>query len=375
MNSFKKVSLVIAAALAGTMLAVPSANANLSIAVTVDNVADNDANTLLGAASVTVPADNKVEAADAVKFVVSGLANNTVVTAVASNALLVPALHTTEAPVTASSGTTTYSINTGTGETATFFAFTKSTAGSTVTITNGGNSSTFYLKGTAGDKYNLESSVAASAATSSVVEYSVKVTDVFGNVVAGVTPTVALVNSTISVGATPSDATTGISKVSVAYPATSGQAGIGFSISATDIVGLPAAKKSIVAFISVVDLATALADAKAALDLEKAARAADKVAADKAAADAKALNDAAALKAAAELATANAEIAKMKAEAVTAKAAADKALADAIAKATADAATAKAASDKALADIKAAFNKLARSWNKKNPTAKVALLK
>ena len=124
--------------------------------------------------------------------------------------------------------------------------------------------------------------------------------------------------------------------------------------------------------------------------------------------------DAAAAKATADAATAkaasDATAAKATADAATAKAASDKALADALAKATADAATAKAAADKAAVDAKAAadaaklasdtalaakdaqiaklvadnaasvkafkksFNTLASKWNKKNPSAKVALI-
>jgi len=138
MNSFKKVSLVIAAALTGTVLAIVPAHAVPTIAVTVSTVADTDANTLAGAAVVTVPSDNKVEAADAVKFALTGVDTGTVVSVVTSGAFIVPALHTTTAPVTSASGVTSYSVNTGTGTTAEFYVYTKSTATGTVTITNAG---------------------------------------------------------------------------------------------------------------------------------------------------------------------------------------------------------------------------------------------
>jgi hypothetical protein len=170
MNSFKKVSLVIAAALTGTVLATVPAHAVPTIAVTVSTVADTDANTLAGAAVVTVPSDNKVEAADAVKFALTGVDTGTVVSVVTSGAFIVSALHTTTAPVTSASGVTSYSVNTGTGTTAEFYVYTKSTATGTVTITNTGNVYVYYVKGTAGPAYNLDTTVATNANTSAVVE-------------------------------------------------------------------------------------------------------------------------------------------------------------------------------------------------------------
>ena len=150
--------------------------------------------------------------------------------------------------------------------------------------------------------------------------------------------------------------------------------------------GLGARTLTAAKVITVRDLAAELAVVNAALAAEKAARAADKTAADKALADAlaKAASDSATATAAASAAKsaadaaaviAAAEIAKLKADAVTAKVAADKALADAVTAHTAELAKVKADNDAALASLKSAFNKLARSWNKKNPKAKVALVK
>jgi hypothetical protein len=371
MNSFKKISLVMAAALAGTVLGTATAQAVPTIAVTVNAVADTDANTLAGAAVVTVPSDNKVEAADAVRFALTGVDTGTVVTATTSGAFIVPALHTTTAPVTSASGSTSYTVNTGTGTTAEFYVYTKSTATGTVTITNGGNTYVYYVKGTAGPAYNLSTTVADSANTSSVVEYSTKLTDVFGNVPAGTTPVVTIIGATISVSSGSSDAS-GISKVSVTYPATTGNAAINFAITATDVDGFPAAVKSVTKFVAVSDLATTNASLTAQLAASVAARAADATAAATAAAAAKALADAA-------LATANAALAKATADAALAKAAADKALADAKAAADSATVTAKVASDlaaaTAAAKYKAEYNALATKWNKKNPKAKVTLKK
>ena len=368
MNSFKKISLVLAAALAGTVLGTATAQAVPTIAVSVNTVADTDANTVAGAAVVTVPSDNKVEAADAVKFALTGIDTATVVSVVTSGAFIVPALHTTTAPVTSASGVTSYSVNVGTGTTADFYVYTKSTATGTVTITNGGNTYVYYVKGTAGPAYNISPVVALSANTSSVVEYSTTVTDIFGNVPAATTPVVTVVGATVSTASAASDTTTGISKVSVTYPATAGNAAIGFAITATDVDGLPVAVKSVTKFVTVSDLATSNASLTAQLAASVAARAADATAAATAATAAKAAADAA-------LATAKAALAKSVADAAAAKAAADKALADAKATAATEKAAATAASDLAAATYKAEYNALAKKWNAKNPKAKVTLKK
>jgi hypothetical protein len=368
MNSFKKISLVMAAALAGTALAMVPAHAVPTIAVTVNAVADTDANTLAGAASVTVPSDNKVEVLDAVKFALTGVDTGTVVSVVTSGAFIVPALHTTTAPVTSASGVTSYSVNTGTGTTAEFYVYTKSTATGTVTITNAGNVYVYYVKGTAGTAYNLDTTVATNANTSAVVEYSTKVTDVFGNIPAATTPVVTVIGATVSVASAASDATTGISKVTVTYPATAGNAAINFAITATDVDGLPAAVKSVTKFVTVSDLATINASLTAQLAASVAARAADASTAATAATAAKAAADAA-------LATANAALAKATADAALAKAAADKALADAKTASALELAAAKASADLAKATYVAEYNALAKKWNAKNPKAKVTLKK
>jgi hypothetical protein len=357
-----------AAALAGTALAMVPAHAVPTIAVTVNAVADTDANTLAGAASVTVPSDNKVEVLDAVKFALTGVDTGTVVSVVTSGAFIVPALHTTTAPVTSASGVTSYSVNTGTGTTAEFYVYTKSTATGTVTITNAGNVYVYYVKGTAGTAYNLDTTVATNANTSAVVEYSTKVTDVFGNIPTATTPVVTVIGSIVSVASAASDTTTGISKVTVTYPATAGNAAINFAITATDVDGLPAAVKSVTKFVTVSDLATINASLTAQLAASVAARVAD------------AATSAAALtKAAADLATEKAGRAADKAASDLAAAAAKASADAAAAKALTDAAAAKAASDvataAAAAKYKSEFNALATKWNKANPKAKVALKK
>jgi len=155
MNSFKKIGLIIAAALVGTMLVVPSANAVATVAVSINGVSNTTSTVLATPATVTVPSDNTVDALDAVKFNLTGIDTGTVVSVVTTNAFVVSALHTTLAPVNSSAGLTTFSVSTGTGNTATFFVYTKSTSVGTITVTNAGTTSTYYVKGTAGPAYNI----------------------------------------------------------------------------------------------------------------------------------------------------------------------------------------------------------------------------
>ena len=346
----KKISLLVAAALAGSFLSVAPASASVpTIAVSVNGTAVTTAAVAATPATVTVPADNSVDAADAVKFALTGVETGTVVSVVAVNALIITSLATSASPVAASAGVTGLEIKTGTGTIADFFVFTKTTALGSVTITNKGNSFTYYVKGTAGSAYNLAFDPAASANTASSAKVVAKVTDAFGNVVAGVTPTASAVGLTVgTIAATAADGTT---EVTLTFPATAGKAAVSLAITATDVTGFAPAAKTKTAFIDVADLATInaglaadLAKAKADLAAEKLARAADSATATAAAATAKAVSD----KAAAD-----------------AKAAADKAAIDA--KTASDAALLAvkaevAALTKALADFKKAYNKMAKKF-------------
>jgi len=364
----KKLSLLVAAALAGSFLSVAPASANVpTIAVSINGTAVTTAAVANTPATVPVPADNSVDAADAVKFALTGIETGTVVSVVAVNAFVIPALATSTVPVTASAGSATYSVSTGTGTTADFFVFTKTTALGSVTITSKGNSFIYYVKGTAGSAYNLAFDPAASANTSSSTKVVAKVTDAFGNVVAGVTPTASAVGLTVgTIAATAADGTT---EVTLTFPATAGKAAVSLAITATDVTGFAAATKTKTAFIDIADLATInaglaadLAKAKADLAAEKLARANDSATATAAAATAKAAADkaladsVAAAKAAADKAAADAKAAadKAAADAAIAKAAADKAIADLNAQVT--------ALTKAVADIKKAYNKMAKKF-------------
>ena len=330
---------VVAGLLLSFLSAIP-AQAAATVALSVNGVAITTATSSSTPASVSVPSDNSVDAADAVRFSLTGVDTGSTVTVAATNAFVVSTLSTTLNPVRSTSGVTSASYNVGTGTTSEFYAYTKSNALGTIVITNAGSTFTYYLKGTAGPAYTLAYTAPTTPYTSTISKQSATVTDVFGNLVVGVTPTLALINLTST---TPTATNTdGVSDFTITYPATPGQSALSITIAATDVVGLQPAVKSITAFITVADAAGALA-------AEKAARASEKVIADAALAAEKAGR-------ASDKATADAALAAEKANAATAlaaektaRASADAALAAEKAARTAD----KAATDKSIATLNA----------------------
>ena len=386
MNSFKKIALAVVAAMTLGMVAVAPANATvMTVAVTLDGTANTTNGVIATPATLPVPADNTIDAADALRFVAT-VAAGTSVTAVATNATIVSALHTSAAPVGASSGSSSLTIATGTGTTATFFVYTKTTAIGTVVINNGGTTLTYYVQGTAGKINNLAVSAPVAGAAGTKQDIVVTATDTFGNKVSGksITATVfaataVLDTATVTTGATLTDfgtatfkatlPTTGTRSLITFAPTTSSDA------TSADVVGLPARALAPFAEIAVRDLVSELAAEKAAKDAAIAAKAVADAAVVKAA------SDAVAAKAASDKALADAKVAADAALAAAVKVETDKAAAAKVASdaalAVKDAQIAKLTADNAAAlkSVKAAFNKLALQWNKKNPKAKVALLK
>ena len=379
MNSFKKIALAVVAAMTLGMVAVAPANATvMTVAVTLDSVANTTNGVIATPATLPVPADNTIDAADALRFVAT-VAAGTSVSAVATNATIVSALHTSAAPVGASSGSSSLTIATGTGTTATFFVYTKTTAIGTVVINNGGTTLTYYVQGTAGKINNLTVSAPTAGAAGTKQDIVVTATDAFGNKVSGksITATVfastaVMDTATVTTGATLTDFGTATFKATL--PTTGTRSLITFAPTtssdavAAAVVGLTAPTLAPFAEIAVRDLVSELAAEKAAKDAALAAKAIADAAVVKAAADA------AAAKVASDAALAAEKAASAKALA-DAKVASDKALADA--KVAHDAVVAKLTADNAAAikSLKDAFNKLARQWNAKNPKARVTLVK
>ena len=386
MNSFKKIALAMVAAMTlGTIVASPASAAVMTVAVSLDGTANTTASAIATPAALPVPADNTVDAADALRFVAT-VDTGTSVSVVATNATIVSALHTSAAPVGASSGSSSLTIATGTGTTATFYVYTKTTAIGTVVVTNQGTTFTYYVQGTAGKINTLTVSAPATGAAGTKQDITVTATDTFGNKVSGksITATVfaataTLDTATATTGATLSDF--GVAKFVATLPATGSRSLITFSpttagdATTTDVVGLPARTLAPFAEITVRDLVSELAAAKKAADDALAAKAISDAAVVKAAADA------AAAKVASDAALAAEKAASAKALA-DAKTASDKALADAKAAndkvvLDKDATIAKLTADNAVAlkSVKDAFNALAKKWNAKNPNAKVKYVK
>ena len=398
MISFKKIALAVVAAMTmGTLVAspasatamtvsafAPSAHGGSALAASGTGTGDLVANAI----QIPVPSSNVVDDTRSVRFVATVTAGTTV-SVTAANAVVVAALHTNAAPVTASSGSTSYSVNVGTGTTATFFVYTRTTAIGTVTVSNGTNTRTFYVQGTTNAVNSISVAGADIAAAGTQNVYTVTALDVFGNKLPSVPLTAVISNGVIDTTTATTGSTTlatfGTADFKVTLPASGATTVIfGLGGSATlqadpATTGLGARTLTAAKVVTVRDLAAELAASNAALAAERVAAATAKAAADKALADAlaKAAADAAAAKLAADTAAtvAAAEIAKLKADAVVAKVAADKALADTTAAHAAAIAKLKADNDVAMKSMKDAFNKLARQWNKKNPRARVALIK
>ena len=332
------------AVVAGLLLSVlnaTNAQAVATIALTINGVGISTATSSSTPATVSVPSDNSVDAADAVRFSLTGVDAGSTVSVTATNAFIVSTLSTTLVPIRSNSGVTSASYNVGTGTTSEFYAYTKSTALGTITVSNSGSTFTYYLKGTAGPAYTLAYTAPVTPYTATISKQSASVSDIFGNKVVGITPTLALINLTSTTPtATNAD---GVSEFTITYPSVLGQSALSISISATDITGLQPAVKSVTAFINVVDPATALAAEKAALAAEKSERAADKAAADAALAAEKAAR-------AADKATADAALAAEKAARAADKASTDRSIATLTAQ---------------IASLKVLYNKLAVKFKQK----------
>ena len=367
------ISSLLAGGLLLSLIGATPANANPIVALSINGVVISTANVSSTPASVTVPSDNSVDAVDAVRFSLSNVGTGTTVTVAATNSFIVPALSTTLNPVRSNSGVTSANYNVGTGTTSEFFAYTRSTGLGTITITNGGSTFTFYIRGTAGPAYTIAYTPNAKPFTSTLVKQSVKVSDVFNNAVTGVTPALSLINLT-STTPTSSNAD-GVSEFTLTYPSAAGKSALSVSIPAVDVLGFDPAVKSISTFIDVTDASGEIAAAIAAVATEKAALAAEKAArtAEKAASDAALAAEKTAR--AADKTTADALLASEKASRAAEKAVTDAALAAE----KAARATDKAANDKALAtlntrvaaltkqvtDLKALYNKLAIKFKQK----------
>jgi hypothetical protein len=334
MKSFKKLSIATAAALAiATTVSVLPANAATTL--TVNSVAAVGGTTSVAPVTIPVPDQNNVLASKALSIVVDTLANNTVVTASATNGKILTTIGTALAPVAASAGSSTASVNTGSGATATFYVFTTSTTPGSVVVTVGGTSTTYYFQGGAGALNAITLTTPDTAASGTTQKVTLAGYDVFGNAVSGAAISLQVITSSLSVTtaytmetATTSTTVLGTKSVDVAVPTSGSLTLVATATVAGAVSGLASPVGVAVKTVSIRDLATELSSVQS------------------------------------QLVAAKAELVAEKAAHEATKAAAASA-----------AATAKAASDKSIADLKKAYNALIKKWNAKNPKAKVTLVK
>jgi hypothetical protein len=269
MNSFKKISIAAVSAFALVASAVLTVPANASVvAVVTVGVTDVATTSKVAAtpATPTVPSDNKVDLADTVKFVVT-VPTGTIVRATATESKLVTALDAADAAVPASAGAASVEINTGSGTTATFYAFTTKTTAGSVVVSVGGSSTTYYLKGVAGPAYNVAVKAPVVAGLGADVDFTATATDVFGNAVENATITTTLLRGTVKTALT-WNSTDKVYKGVITTPSTAGAvAGIA-KITATDVTGLAKSVSEATFSVAAADLAgqvTALTATVAAL--------------------------------------------------------------------------------------------------------------
>ena len=266
MTSLKKPLIAIASAVAlvGTMLIAGPANAS-SATLTVGGSSPATAGTASASAiALPVPSNNDVSSAVALRIALSGVTAGSNVAVTATNAKIVTAVTSGSTTVKVDSGVSTATIPTGTGTTADVFVYTTTTETGSVSVTANNNTTTYYVKGTAGPAYNLTVVAPVVANFGAAVEITAIVTDVFGNAV-----TNASISSTVirgSIGAFSYDSTDKRYEATLTAPATAGTTVIGNTITASAVAGLAKPVTEVVSNISVADLAGQVAVLQAKVD-------------------------------------------------------------------------------------------------------------
>ena len=265
MTSIKKPFIAIASALAlaaTAFLAVP-ANA-ATAALTVGGSSASGGTTSATAIALPVPADNDVSSADALRIALSSVTAGSNVVVTATNAKIVTAVTSGSTIVKVDSGVSTATIPTGTGTTADIYVYTTTTETGTVAVTANGNTTTYYVKGTAGPAYNLAVVVPTVANLGAAVELTATVTDVFGNAVTNATILSTVIRG--SIGSFSYDPTYKIYRATLTAPTTAGTTVVSNTITATAVIGLAKPVTEIVSNIFVADLAGQVTALQAKVD-------------------------------------------------------------------------------------------------------------
>jgi hypothetical protein len=265
MNSFKNplIAIASAVALAGAMLVAGPANA-ASTALTIGGSSASGGTTTATAIAVPVPADNDVNSATALRIALTGVANNTVVTATATGLKLVTKVTVGSEVVKADAGASSVSVNTGSGTTADIYVYTTSTTAGSVSVSVGGNTTVYFVKGTAGPAYTVSVTAPAFAGLGASVNLTATAKDVFGNAVENAVITTTVLRGTVATQLT-WNATDKVYKGVLTAPATAG-ADFGVArISATEVAGLGKPTLEASFSVSVLDLNDAITAANAKL--------------------------------------------------------------------------------------------------------------
>jgi hypothetical protein len=255
MTSFKKPLIAIASAVAlvGTMLVAGPANASTATLTVAGSSPATAGTSSATAIALPVPADNDVNSADAVRIALTGVTAGSNVTVTATNAKIVTAVTSGSTTVKVDSGVSTATISTGTGTTADVYVFTTTTETGSVSVTANNNTTTYYVKGTAGSAYNLSVSAPVVANLGAAVEVTALVTDVFGNAVTNASISSVVIRG--SIGSFSYDSVDKRYEATLTAPATAGTTVLANTITASAVAGLAKPATEIVSNITVADLA------------------------------------------------------------------------------------------------------------------------
>ncbi len=270
MTSFKKplIAIATAVALATTaIVAAPALAVGATITLTGGNAASVNGLTEANAVSLPVPADNSVDAADVLDVAITGITAGDAVAVAATDATLVAA--GTTGTITASTGAATLSIATGTGTTAGFKVYTKTTKVGKVVVTVGAATPvTYYVKGTAG-ALNTITLTAPTAALGTTAKVTVAGTDVFGNAVNGSTVSLQVINAKGTNTYSLTTATDGTAVKELTGLSVDTYDLIATATVATAVTGLTAPTGFVRGTLKVVDLAALVAEKDAELAIAK----------------------------------------------------------------------------------------------------------
>jgi hypothetical protein len=190
--SKKLIAVAAAAALALTGLVATPASANVTVAVVAAGGTGSSTTPYTNAAPFANELLNDGTTVDsqtntAVRFVVTSAANKTVTVSATGAVKLLDAATTSTNKYSTANGTQSLSLPTGSGTTATFWAYSTSITAGTVVITDQGNVKTVSLAmskaNTSLKPYNVAVSAASAATAGTLTTLAAVVTDVFGNVI------------------------------------------------------------------------------------------------------------------------------------------------------------------------------------------------